>query len=457
MFTPDSALAQASAEIKALQESVASLDKKLSQLLSINSRAHEPQSSQPQTAFDVLTGPSMPKSRSTAALDRLNAHSISDSEEVAMATTRVVMHQIVLPSDTDALGICFGGQVLGWIDVCAGLAAKTVARGPCVTASVDAVHFLRPCKVGSVAIIAAMVNRTFQSSLEVGVRVEEEDMLTGARHHCCSAYLTFVSVMARPGPGRAAKRLPKIAPGTQHQREIFRAAELRRQERLVHRNKLKQDPALAAQLAESRLQPVTYREASPTLAPAIQVQTVSGKKHGVTPDFTLAHMTQLIMPQHANSLGITFGGQVMRWMEQCAYIAASRVGRGGHLLTGSMDSIVFTQPTRVGDVMYITAQVTGIFTSSAEVMISVCGESPTVREVFYCGDAFATVVSVNRTGGTVDIPFTLEPETTAEKQRCAGAEVRRQERLEMRCSLITQQAKRPSLDGSMQIHSDSAV
>ena len=47
----------------------------------------------------------------------------------------------------------------------------------------------------------------------------------------------------------------------------------------------------------------------------------------------------------------------MRWMEQCAYIAASRVGRGGHLLTGSMDSIVFTQPTRVGDVMYITAQV----------------------------------------------------------------------------------------------------
>lgn len=75
------------------------------------------------------------------------------------------------------------------------------------------------------------------------------------------------------------------------------------------------------------------------------------------------------------------------------------------------------------------AQVTGIFTSSAEVMISVCGESPTVREVFYCGDAFATVVSVNRTGGTVDIPFTLEPETGAEKQRCAGAEVRRQERL----------------------------
>ncbi len=79
----------------------------------------------------------------------------------------------------------------------------------------------------------------------------------------------------------------------------------------------------------------------------------------------------------------------------------------------------------------MNTQVTGIFTSSAEVMISVCGETPTEREVFYCGDAFATVVSVNRIGGTVDIPFTLEPETGAEKQRCAGAEVRRQERLEV--------------------------
>lgn len=141
---------------------------------------------------------------------------------------------------------------------------------------------------------------------------------------------------------------------------------------------------------------------------------------------------------------------MMKWMEQCAYIAASRVGRGGHLLTGSMDGIVFTQPTRVGDVMYITAQVTGIFKSSTEVMISVCGESPTVREVFYCGDAFATVVSVNKSGGTVDIPFTLEPGSAVEKLRCAGAEGRRQERLEMRSALVAQQTRRPSLDGTMQ-------
>ncbi|GFH06409.1 thioesterase superfamily protein, partial [Haematococcus lacustris] len=68
------------------------------------------------------------------------------------------------------------------------MSAKTLARGPCVTAVVGAVHFLRPCRLGAVVIVAAMVHRTFTSSMEVGVRVEAEDMRTGQRHHCCSAY-----------------------------------------------------------------------------------------------------------------------------------------------------------------------------------------------------------------------------------------------------------------------------
>lgn len=104
---------------------------------------------------------------------------------IPMAATRVVMTQLVSPAESTGLNICSGGTVLSWIDICAGLAAKTLARSPAVTASVDAVHFLRPCHVGSVVTIAAMVNRTFTSSMEVGVRVEEECVSTGARHHCC--------------------------------------------------------------------------------------------------------------------------------------------------------------------------------------------------------------------------------------------------------------------------------
>ena len=115
MAPPQHALEKANAEIKALQESVASLDHKLTQLLLSQTSPAKTQSQLSQTAFDVLTGPSLTRNRSTATLDRLNAQSFVESEELAMGTTRIVMHQIVLPSDSDTLGICFGGQVLARI------------------------------------------------------------------------------------------------------------------------------------------------------------------------------------------------------------------------------------------------------------------------------------------------------------------------------------------------------
>lgn len=95
-------------------------------------------------------------------------------------------------------------QVLSWIDICAGLAAKSVAGGPCVTASVDSVHFLSPCHLGSVCIVAAMVNRTFASSMEVCVLsgyglLQEQTLsitchtqstcLQSSLHCCCSSHI----------------------------------------------------------------------------------------------------------------------------------------------------------------------------------------------------------------------------------------------------------------------------
>lgn len=130
-----------------------------------------------------LSGAAAPTASAVQA-QRVGSQQLGELE-VPMAATRVVMTQLVSPAESAGMNICSGGTVLSWIDICAGLAAKTLARGPVVTASVDAVHFLRPCHVGSVVIIAAMVNRTFKSSMEVGVRVEEECIRTGARHHCC--------------------------------------------------------------------------------------------------------------------------------------------------------------------------------------------------------------------------------------------------------------------------------
>lgn len=302
-----------------------------------------------------------PLAASTAAASSAAAAVHRPQEaEVAMAATRVVMAQIVSPSDSNGLDVCMGGTVLSWIDICAGLAAKTFARGPCVTASVDAVHFLRPCHVSSVVVIAAMVNRTFRSSMEVGVRVEEEDARTGARHHCCSAYLTFVALSRKdPDGGPVAKRvLPKVVPTDRHHEQIHAEAARRRDARLSAREHLRSSLDQVAQGTELRLVPITHMSGQPTLPPALRVDPKAGAcKRRIAPSLTSAHMTQMVMPQHANSIGITFGGQVMRWMELCAFIAASRVCRSGFLLTAAMDSISFLNPTRVGDTVYVEGQV----------------------------------------------------------------------------------------------------
>eukprot|EP00877_Chromochloris_zofingiensis_P005033 jgi/Chrzof1/14530/Cz09g06070.t1 len=370
-------------------------------------------------------------------------------DAVTMDATRIVMNQIVMPAECDGLGICFGGQVLSWIDICAGLSAKTLARGPCVTVSVDAVYFLRPCRLGTVVIIAAMVNRTFSSSMEVGVRVEAEDMKTGVRRHCCSAYLTFVSLRSKETSqhGRSSPALPRVMPNTPEHKRIFDQAAGRRNERLAVRQHLRDHPAEAEAEAACRLRPITHREGCPTLSPALTLLPgASAGRRKVAPGATIAYMTQSIMPHHANTLGITFGGQVMSWMEQCAYISASRL-RGTHLLTAGMDSVAFAKPTHVGDILYVTAQVTAIFETSLEVMISVFGETPKTGQSFHCADAYATVVVVDGSGNPMSIPFELQPSTDTEKLRYEGALRRREDRLAMRSALTAQTASRPSLDG----------
>lgn len=371
--------------------------------------------------------------------------------EVPMSATRMVMAQIVSPGDSLGLDICNGGTVLSWIDICAGLAAKTFARGPCVTASVDAVHFLRPCHVGSVVIIAAMVNRTFRSSMEVGVRVEEEDPRTGARHHCCSAYLTFVALSRKDPAGGPPTRLalPKVVPTDRYHEQIHSEAARRRDARLAAREHLRCSlEQVALQGTELRLRPITHLSGQPTLPPALRVAPGGdGRKQLIPPSLTSAHTTHMVLPQHANSIGITFGGQVMRWMEQCAFIAASRVARGGFLLTAAMDSISFLNPTRVGDTVYVEGQVTAIFGSSVEVLISLWGETPDVGVMFHCGDAYATVVSVNTSKKPVDIPFELNPQSQAEQLRLRLAVQKRAERLAIREKMRQRKKIRMSLDG----------
>ena len=106
----------------------------------------------------------------------------------------VQMTELVLPSDTNALGTIFGGKIMSWIDIAGAISAGRHARRSVVTASIDALSFLAPVKVGYVVHVRAQVNFAGRTSMEVGVRVDAEHPLTGVLTHTASAYTTFVAL-----------------------------------------------------------------------------------------------------------------------------------------------------------------------------------------------------------------------------------------------------------------------
>ncbi len=143
--------------------------------------------------------------------------------------TRCVMTQIVMPTHTNgAAGIMFGGVMMQWIDVCAGVAAMRHASGGVLTASIDRLDFLSPVRVGEIVVLQAMVNYAGKTSMEVGCRVETEDMISGVRRYVTKAYLTFVAVDAHGKP----RPIPRLELLSEDDRRRHADAEFRRAERL---------------------------------------------------------------------------------------------------------------------------------------------------------------------------------------------------------------------------------
>lgn len=123
----------------------------------------------------------------------------SDLTPRSPADSAVEMTQLVLPNNANNRGTAFGGQIMAWIDIAAAVCAGRHAHGGVVTASVDAVDFVRPVKQGHVVVLKALVNYVGRSSLEIGVRVEGE-VFGGGRYHATTAYTTFVALDEHGSP-----------------------------------------------------------------------------------------------------------------------------------------------------------------------------------------------------------------------------------------------------------------
>ncbi|MHB1224764.1 MAG: acyl-CoA thioesterase [Gemmatimonadaceae bacterium] len=139
--------------------------------------------------------------------------------------------ELMMPQDANNLGHVFGGVMLAMMDKAAAVAAFRHARRACVTASIDRVDFREPIHVGDLVVMKASVNFAGRTSMEVGVRVEAEDMISGLRRHTNSAYLTFVSVDRNGRPVEVAELVPE----TGEQKRRYAAAQERRRRRLEER------------------------------------------------------------------------------------------------------------------------------------------------------------------------------------------------------------------------------
>ena len=146
----------------------------------------------------------------------------------------VVMHELVLPNDTNVLGNILGGRVMHYMDICAAMSAYKHARSPVVTASVDRLNFLAPAKMGDILILKSSVNYTGHTSMEVGVRIESENTISGEINHTASAYLTFVSL----DDERKPKQVEGINPETADEVRRFKQAEMRKEIRKARLNEI---------------------------------------------------------------------------------------------------------------------------------------------------------------------------------------------------------------------------
>ena len=121
----------------------------------------------------------------------------------------VIMHELILPNDTNNLDTVFGGKVMQYMDLCAAMSAYKFARTAVVTASVDRLDFLAPARVGDMLILKSSVNYSHNTSMEVGVHIDAENVKTGKRRHTASAYLTFVSLDSNGKPQKVDDIIPE--------------------------------------------------------------------------------------------------------------------------------------------------------------------------------------------------------------------------------------------------------
>lgn len=179
-------------------------------------------------ADEVVT---VSKQQKTAGREAAGKGTVAGGKPVDASRSEMV--EVVLPNDANVLGNILGGRVMHLIDIAAAIAAHRHSMSHVVTASVDYLDFRYPIRVGELIILKSSVNRVFRTSMEVGVKVFSENVLTGERRHTSSAYVTFVAIDEHGQP----RQVPPLILESEVDQRRYREAGERREIRLAHRHK----------------------------------------------------------------------------------------------------------------------------------------------------------------------------------------------------------------------------
>jgi acyl-CoA hydrolase len=142
-----------------------------------------------------------------------------------------VMSELMMPQHANIMGNVFGGVLLSLLDRAAAVAAIRHAGKPCVTVSVDKVDFKEPIHVGELVTAFARVNYAGHTSMEVGVKIIAENVLSGEKRHTNSCYITYVALDEQGVP----TEVPKLAPETADEKRRYDRAAQRRASRTMDR------------------------------------------------------------------------------------------------------------------------------------------------------------------------------------------------------------------------------
>ena len=151
----------------------------------------------------------------------------------------ITMNELVLPNDTNTFGDLMGGKLMYWMDIAAYLSAAKHCNSACMTASVDNLSFKSPIRLGNVICIEACVTRAFNSSMEVHLKVWNQNMITQSRELSNEAFFTFVGLDENKKP----KKVPEVIPETEEEKKYYAGALRRRQLRLILAGKMLPDDA----------------------------------------------------------------------------------------------------------------------------------------------------------------------------------------------------------------------